>query len=79
MVAVNLQDLQSGRRTTIRKVTAELERSEAVVHLTLERQPRPVSLDALLGCECHLPVRSSMANIAARFRNDSRTAIDNSQ
>jgi RNA polymerase nonessential primary-like sigma factor len=38
-----------GRSPTIREVAAELELSEAVVRLTLERQPRPVSLDVRVG------------------------------
>ena len=38
-----------GRSPTIREVAAELDLSEAVVRLTLERQPRPVSLDVRVG------------------------------
>jgi RNA polymerase nonessential primary-like sigma factor len=47
--AQRLLTARLGRSPTIRDVATELGLSEAVVRLTLERQPRPVSLDVRVG------------------------------
>ena len=47
--AQRLLTARLGRSPTIRDVAGELGLSEAVVRLTMERQPRPVSLDVRVG------------------------------
>ena len=47
--AQRLLSARLGRSPTIREVASDLDLSEAVVCLTLERQPRPVSLDVRVG------------------------------
>ena len=49
--AQRLLTARLGRSPTIREVATELEISEIMVRLTLERQPRPVSLDVRVGRE----------------------------